>query len=418
MTHLPHSLKSGLKIGLVSYRSNPHCGGQGVYIRHLAHALSDLGHRVEVISGPPDPMLTGNAQLTMLPTLNLYDPENLFRTPTRQELVNPINFLEWAGVATMGFPEPWTFGMRLVRHMHGKEHSYDILHDNQSLSNGILSLSRQMPVVATIHHPICMDRDIAVKAAPSYFKKLQILRWYSFIGMQKKVARKLPRLITVSKSSAKDISRRFKIPESRFTAIPIGIDTNHFFPLDHIKRTPGRIIVTNSADTPLKGLAFLLHALKQVLKKRNAFLVVIGTPSPNGNIIQLIKKLHLGNHLEFTGRISHERFVKEYAKASIAVVPSLYEGFGLPAGEAMACRIPVISTTGGALAEVTGDAALLVPPGDSSALAKAILRLMDDKALREHLAQKGYDRVLSTFTWEKTAQATAQVYQEVIHAYH
>ncbi len=385
-----------------------------MYVRHLSRALSDLGHRVEVIAGPPDPQLNGNAALTMLQTLDLYNPENPFRTPTLAELRDPVNLIEWLDVSAMGYPEPLTFGMRVKRHLKGKENRYDILHDNQCLSYGILSLARHLPVTATIHHPMTVDRRLAVKSTRSFYKKVKALRWYSFISMQKRVARKLPRLITVSESSKKDISREYRIEESRFTAIPIGIDTENFFPLDHIKRIPGRIIVTNSADTPLKGLYHLLHAIKQVLKKRKVFLTVIGTPKKEGGIERLVKTLDLGSHVEFTGRISHDRFVREYARAGMAVVPSLYEGFGLPVGEAMACRIPVISTTGGALAEVAGDAALMVPPGDAKALENAIIRLMDDPVLCEELAQKGYDRVMSEFTWEQTAVKTARTYREII----
>lgn len=411
-------LKTGLRIGIISYRSNPHCGGQGVYVRHLSHALSDLGHRVEVIAGPPDPMINNNVALTMLDTLDLYNPDDLFRTPSLEELRDPVNLLEWLDVSTMGYPEPMTFGMRVKRHMRESRKRLDIIHDNQSLSFGMLSLAREMPVTATIHHPMTVDRRLAVQSTRSFAKKLKALRWYSFIGMQKLVARRLPAIITVSDSSKKDIAKAFRIPEPRFRSIPIGIDMENFYPLDHVKKIPGRLIVTNSADTPLKGLYHLLHALKGVLKKREASLTVIGTPKKDGGIEKLVKALDLGRYIEFTGRIDHDRFVREYAKASIAVVPSMYEGFGLPVGEAMACRIPVISTTGGALPEVAGNAAKLVPPGDARALETAIIELLDDPAKRDTLAQKGYERVCAEFTWEKTAMKTAAVYQEVINDYH
>ncbi|MCG8566370.1 MAG: glycosyltransferase family 4 protein [Desulfobacterales bacterium] len=384
----------------------------------MSRALTDLGHQVDVIAGPPDPQLTGNAQLKMLETLDLYNAEDPFRTPRIHELKDPINLLEWLDVSSMGYPEPWTFGMRLKRYMKGKTRGYDIVHDNQSLSYGLLSLSREVPVTATIHHPMTVDRRLAVKAESSFPGKLKALRWYSFIGMQKRVARRLSKIITVSESSQRDIAREFKIPENRFSAIPIGIDLENFHPLDHIKRIPGRIIVTNSADTPLKGLYHLLHALEDLLKKGKASLTVIGTPKKDGGIENLVKKLDLGNYIHFTGRIDHHQFIREYARASLAVVPSLYEGFGLPVGEAMACGLPVISTTGGALPEVAGDAAYLVPPGDATALRRAVVELLDDPVQCQRLAQKGYNRVLSEFTWEKTAQKTAQFYQEVIRDYH
>jgi glycosyltransferase involved in cell wall biosynthesis len=263
-----------------------------------------------------------------------------------------------------------------------------------------------------------VDRRLAVKSAESFFKKLKALRWYSFIGMQKKVARKLPAIITVSKTSQMDIAREFNIPESKFRPIPIGIDFDSFYPIDSIKKDPDRIIVTNSADTPLKGLCHLLFAVRNILKKRPVNLVVIGSPKKGGYIESLVKKLDLGTHLRFTGRIDQKQFVMEYAKACLAVVPSLYEGFGLPVGEAMACRIPVICTTGGALPEVAGDAAELVPPADSKALENAILELLENPVRREMLAEKGYKRVKRQFTWEQTARRTVKVYREVIDAYH
>jgi len=415
-------MNSSLKIGLISYRSNPHCGGQGVYIRHLSHALADLGHRVEIIAGPPDPLLNNqannNVTLTMLKTLDLYNPEDLFRTPTLNELADPINLLEWLDVSFMGYPEPMTFGMRMKKHLRETKKEYDIIHDNQSLSYGIMSLAKRMPVTATIHHPMTVDRRLAVQSTKSFLKKIKALRWYSFINMQKRVAKKLSCIITVSQSSKKDIAKEFNIPESKFKTIPIGIDTNNFYPIQTIKKQPNRIIVTNSADTPLKGLYHLLFAIKGVLKTRQVKLVVIGSPKKNGGIEKLIKKLEIGQYIKFTGRIDQDQFVLEYAKASLAVVPSLYEGFGLPVGEAMACRIPVICTTGGALPEVAGDAAKLVPPADAKAMETAILELLDDASQCERLAEKGYQRVLKEFTWEKTAIRTIKAYREIINDYH
>ena len=412
-------MQSKLRIGIISYRSNPHCGGQGVYVRNLSKGLADLGHQVEVIAGPPDPLLVGNVKLTQLETLDLYNPEALFRTPRCHELEDPVNLIEWLGISTMGYPEPLTFGMRIKRYLKDKYRKYDIIHDNQCLAYGILSLSKHLPVTATIHHPMTVDRRIALRSTRSILRKFQHMRWYSFIGMQKYVARRLPKLITVSDFSKQDISNEFSIPAHRFTTIPNGINTELFHPLDHIKREKHRLIVTNSADTPLKGLYYLLHAVKSITTEgRPLKLVVIGAPKKNGGIEKLIKRLDLGKHVEFTGRINNNRFVEEYAGATIAVVPSLYEGFGLPVGEAMACRIPVICTTGGALPEVAGKAARIVPPADSAALKDAIVSLLDDPAERDRMAQAGYKRVMQHYTWESTALKTIQAYREIIHAYH
>lgn len=409
--------KKPLRICLAGYRSNPYSGGQGVYIRHLSSALKYLGHKVDVISGPPYPVLDDDINLTKLESLDLYNAENLFRIPSIKELSDPINFCEWIGVSTQGFSEPFTFGLRLYKHLRGKLDNYDIIHDNQGISYGLWGLKRFIPATTTIHHPITRDRVIDVRAALSVTRKLKHVRWYSFIGMQKKVARSFSHIITVSKCAQKDISKDFKIPLNKFRVIPNGIDTKLFCPGPSIRRVKNRIIVTNSSDTPLKGLKYLLMAIAEISMTRSVKLIVIGSPKKNGKIVKLIKDLDIGRIVTFTGRIDEDEFVRQYSKASIAVIPSMYEGFGLPAGEAMACAVPVISTTGGALPEVVGDAGILVPPADSKALAKAIISIMDNPALSRMLGEAGYKRVHECFTWKKAAKRTAKVYREVIDDY-
>jgi glycosyltransferase involved in cell wall biosynthesis len=408
-----------LKVCLISYRSNPHSGGQGVYLNNLSRALSRLGHRVEVISGPPSELqLEGNIPIHRPLCLDLYHPDHLFRVPTLKELTNPINLVEWLGVSTMGFPEPFTFGIRAYLFLQNRLKRYDVVHDNQSLSYGIWAIQRKIPTVATIHHPITVDRDLAVRSVKPYWKKIKYLRWFSFIRMQKIVSRTFSHILTVSRSAQKDIEREFRIPAEKFRIVPNGIDTDLFYPLPEIEREKNRLIVTNSADIPLKGLFYLLHALAALCTKRKLKLIVIGSPKKNGGIEKLIEKLGIAESITFTGRISHTEFVRQYARAAIAVIPSLYEGFGIPAGEAMACGIPVISTTGGALPEVVGDAGLLVPPADPQALAHAIEELLDHPAFAFELGQKGYRRIQRHFTWQTAAEKTAAAYREAIHDYH
>lgn len=408
-----------LRIGLVSYRSNPHCGGQGVYVRNLSRALTDLGHRVTVITGPPAPLLDDDIPVVRIPCLDLYNPEDPFRVPSIRELSDPVNFLEWAGVSSQGFPEPFTFGLRLYRYLKGRLADFDILHDNQSLSYGIWGLSLRAPTVATIHHPITRDRDIAVRAESAPWRKLKQRRWFSFIAMQQRVARTLGRILTVSRRAAADIARDFRIPEDRFRIIPNGIDTGLFYPIPGIEREPGRLIVTNSADMPLKGLRHLLLAVYRLARNgasppRKVRLTVVGIPRKNGEIVRLVRQLGIGDLIRFTGRIDNGAFVREYARASVAVVPSMYEGFGLPAGEAMACGLPVVSTSAGALPEVVGDAGVLTPPGDAGALARAIGGLLDNPHRAAVLGRKGYHRVHDHFTWRRAAEKTAAVYRETL----
>jgi glycosyltransferase involved in cell wall biosynthesis len=318
----------------------------------------------------------------------------------------------------MGFPEPFLFGIRSFRHLRGRLHHFDILHDNQSLSYGLWILKKRMPVIATVHHPIAIDRDVAVKSTHSCWKKFKQLRWYSFVGMQNRVTRTLPHLITVSRRSREDFRRILDLPADRFRIIPNGVDSSRFHPLPHLSREPGRLVVTSSADIPLKGLTYLLHAVADLSRNRDLKLVIIGSPKKNGLVKRTVRDLNLSRRVHFTGRIGAEGFAEQYARASLAVVPSIYEGFGLPAIEAMSCGVPVISTTGGALPEVVGKAGILVPPADARALRDAIAFLLDHPAQASALGQAGLQRVRRHFTWENTARLTVEAYREAIVAHH
>jgi len=403
-----------LRICLLSYRSNPYCGGQGVYVQKLSRALHSLGHRVTVVSGPPLPRLDPGIRLHDCSGLDLYNPGDLFRVPSARELTDPLNLWEWFSVSTMGFPEPFVFGIRAYRFLRRRLPQFDVFHDNQGLSYGLWAIRRRAPVVATIHHPISVDRDLAIGSVTAFWEKLKQARWYSFLGMQKRVARTMSRLITVSKRSCDDIAREFDIPRSRFRIVPNGVDTRQFRPLPGIERQPGRIVVTSSADVPLKGLRFLLEAVAALAPQRAIRLVVVGSPRKDGSLRSIIRMLGIEDRVSFTGPIDPDALVRQYAQASMAVIPSLYEGFGLPAIEAMACGLPVISTRGGALPEVVGDGGILVPPGNSRALAEAMADLYDNPDAAAKLGARGYRRARGHFTWEKTAQSTVQVYREAI----
>jgi glycosyltransferase involved in cell wall biosynthesis len=290
-----------------------------------------------------------------------------------------------------------------------------VLHDNQCLSYGILGIQHLgFPTVATIHHPITIDRDAELRAAGKWWKRLKVRRWYSFFRMQVRVSRRLSHIITVSECSKQDISKAFKIPADRFRVIPNGISTDIFHPLPHVQREKHRIMVTTSADTPVKGLRYLLMAIASIAKKRYIRLTVVGTPKKNGEVFRIVRDLRLHHIIDFTGRIDDRDFAYHYARSSLAVVPSLYEGFGFPAAEAMACGVPVISTRGGALPEVVGDAGILIPPGDAKALEDAILSLLDSPDRCRALSGEGYKRVQKNFTWNAAAQKIIKVYQEAM----
>ena len=410
--------KRPMNICLLTYRGNPTCGGQGVYIKHLSKALADEGHRVDVISGPPYPHLDENVRLIKMPSLDLYHPDHLFRPEKARDLLNPINMYEFFNVCTGSFPEPFTFGERVYSYLRKHKNEYDIVHDNQCLSYGIGRLARKvMPTIVTIHHPITVDRQEDYKVAKTIRQKFRVYRWYTFIRMQLKVARQFSHIITVSEFTKKDIAKEFGLDQNKFRVVHNGINNEFFYPKQNGPRPENSLIVTNSADTPLKGLNFLLEAVARVRRERHLTLTVIGQPKKDGIIENLVKELKLGDIVRFTGRIENEEFADYYAKSTLAVVPSLYEGFGIPAAEAMACGVPLISTSGGALPEVVGDAGLVVPPADATALAQAITRLLDSAEERKKLAQAGLERVNSVFSWAKAAREVADVYREAIRGY-
>lgn len=385
---------SFLRICLMTYRGNPTCGGQGVYVKYLSRALRELGHEVDVLSGPPYPELDEGIALHKIPGLDLYNPEHLFKVTNIRDLSSPLNQFEFLSMCSGGFPEPFTFGFRAHRHLRRGRNGYDIIHDNQSLSYGLLGIAAGgYPTVATIHHPITVDRDTEVDAAGSWLRRMKVRRWYSFLTMQKRVSRRISNIITVSECSKRDIGREFRLPAERFRVVPNGINTDYFYPLSGVKRADHQILVTNSADTPLKGLRYLLEAAAEIRRERAVRVVVIGKPKENGVIERLVAELSLGDTVRFTGRIAYEEFARYYAEATMAVIPSLYEGFGMPAGEAMACGVPVISTLGGALPEVVGDAGILVPPADAAALRDAIVALLNDPERRMRLGEAGLARV-------------------------
>jgi glycosyltransferase involved in cell wall biosynthesis len=408
-----------LKICLLTYRGNPTCGGQGVYIKHLSKALSDLGHQVDVISGPPYPHLDAKVRMHKLPSLDLYNSERPFHVKKISSLANPLNMYEFVNMCLGRFPEPFTFGVRAYNYLQKHKMNYDIVHDNQCLAYGIGKIAQSVvPTIATIHHPITVDRTEEFKAATTNGKRRKVKRWYSFIKMQKEVARQLSHIVTVSECSKVDIAEEFSINLSKFRVVPNGVNKEIFYPLHNESRPENSIIVTNSADTPLKGLRYLLEAVAQVRKKQSVKLTVIGEPKKNGIIKALVSDLGIGDIVEFTGRIDNEEFAGYYSRATIAVVPSLYEGFGMPASEAMACGVPVISTSGGALPEVVGDTGIIVPPADSGALTKEIMFLLNNSDQRKKMAQAGIKRVESIFNWPKAAQDMVEIYREAINGYH
>ena len=407
-----------MRIALTSYRSKPHCGGQGVYVRHLSRELVALGHTVEVFSGQPYPELDEGVTLTKVPSLDLYREPDPFRTPRPKEYRDLIDVQEVLTMWIAGFPEPRTFAKRVARLLKSRRRDFDIVHDNQTLGFGMLDVMEQgFPLIATIHHPITFDRRIDIANAPTLRKKLSLRRWYGFVRMQQKVARRLPKILTVSESSRRDIVTDFGVDPSRLEVITLGVDDVFVPPT--APRVPGRIVAMASADAPMKGIATLLEAFAKLRTERDLELVLVTTLTPGGRTERLIDDLGIVDHVSFVNGISDAGLVEVMGSAEVACVPSLYEGFSLPTAELMACATPLVVSRAGAIPEVVGDhgaCATLVTPGDVGELEAAIAELLDDPERREAMGRAGRERVLETFSWRAVAKDTAAAYEEVIAA--
>ncbi|MCX4726880.1 glycosyltransferase family 4 protein [Streptomyces sp. NBC_01020] len=408
-----------LRIAFLTYKGNPFCGGQGVYVRHLSRELARLGHSVEVIGAQPFPVLDEGVPLTELPSLDLYRSPDPFRTPGRDEYRDWIDAVEVGTMWTGGFPEPLTFSLRARRHLLARRGEFDVIHDNQTLGYGLLG-DLGAPLVTTVHHPITVDRRLDLAAADGWRRRASVRRWYGFTRMQKRVARRLPSVLTVSGSSQQEIIEDLGVREDRIHVVHIGADTELWAPDPAVAEVPGRIVTTSSADVPLKGLIHLVEALAKLRTEHPAaHLVVVGRRAEDGPVAQAIERYGLDGAVRFVKGISDEELVDLVRGAQIACVPSLYEGFSLPAAEAMATGTPLVATTGGAIPEVTGadgETCLAVPPGDAGALAGALSRLLADPVLRTRLGAAGRERVLARFTWKQAAIGTAERYREAIAA--
>lgn len=408
--------RASLRVCLLGYRSAPYGGGQGIYLKYLSKALVDAGHQVDVISGEPYPHLDTRVRLIKLPGMNIYEKGLGSIRPRHLRKVS--NWVEWFGKLSGGFAEPLAFGMRVDDYLRQHGSRYDLVHDNQCLAYGMLNIQRRQALVTTIHHPITSDKMIALNAARWWWEKLLIRRWYHFLTMQKRVARRLRHVVTVSAQSRKDIALAFAMPEHSIQLVYNGIDTEVFAPLPDVQRQPLRLMATASADAPLKGVRYLIEAFARLLEQYpDLELLLVSKPKPGGDTERLIASLGVGHKIRFVSGISTEALVRYYAEATLVVVPSVYEGFGLPAGEAMACGVPVVSTTGGALAEVVGDAGEMVPTRNATAIAVAVARLLEDPARRERLGAAGRERILEKFCWNVCAREMTGYYQGVLKAY-
>src|SRR5665213_141013 len=283
-----------VRIAYLAYRGNPHSGGQGVYTRALTRELVGLGHSVTVLGGQPWPIVDECVDWIPVPSLDLYREPDPFRVPKPREFRSLIDVGEFGLMCTAGFPEPWSFSMRARRVLRERRDQFDLIHDNQCLGHGLLGmLDDGWPLLTTLHHPITVDRQLALSHATNPWQRFTQRRWFGFLRMQVRVARALPRVVTVSESSKTDIAAQLGVATERMTVVPVGVDHSVFRPRPEVTPVPGRIMVTSSSDVPMKGLVPLLEAVAKLRTERDIELVVIGNPRPDGRVARAIDRLGL-----------------------------------------------------------------------------------------------------------------------------
>ncbi len=405
-----------MRVALLSYRSKQHVGGQGVYVRHLSRELVALGHDVEVFSGQPYPVLDPGVRLTAVPSLDLYREPDPFRLPRPSEIRDRVDLLELATMWTAGFPEPRTFSIRVARLLRDRLAEFDVVHDNQTLGDALLGIERAgLPLVTTIHHPITFDRRVDLAAATSWRSRLALRRWYGFLRMQGRVARRCRHILCPSESSARDVVTDFGVDPARIEVVPLGVD--EVFAPPALPRVPGRIVAMASADMPMKGVATLLEAFAKLRTERDVELVLVSRPKPGGQTERIIDRLSITDSVRFANGLSDAELAAVVGSAEIACVPSLYEGFSLPTLEAMACGTPLVVSRAGAIPEVVGPDGLcadLVTPGDVGELEAALAALLDDPARRSRMGLAGRQRAALRFSWRTVAEATVAAYRRAV----
>jgi glycosyltransferase involved in cell wall biosynthesis len=410
-----------MKIGLLSYRGNPYCGGQGIYLTYLSNELVKLGHEVHVLVGPPWPLYLQGATVHQIENYNFFGKKKDFLPPENPfKIFSPLHFYEYASSRLGIFPEIKAFSFRAFFKLAelSQQHKFDILHDNQCLGYGMLLWKYLgVPVVSTLHHPLSIDRATWFEQPSNLKQKIYRVLYYPLV-MQKIVSNRLDRIITVSQDSAREITHAFGVPPEKISVVYNGLDSEEFAPIPNIPKKPRSLIFVGNSEDRKKGLLYLLEALA-FLPEDITLTVVDGGAPRRSYASMLTEKFRIGHRVHFTGKINPADLIRYYCGAEIAVIPSLYEGFGFPAAEAMACELPVIASTAGALPEVVGDdgAALLVPPRNASAIADAILKLVENPNLRQKMGKAARERILKFFTWENAARQMVEVYRETIDAH-
>ena len=404
-----------MKICLLCYRGNPFSGGQGIYLKYIAEELVRQGHEVHAVVGPPYPDNMKGVVTHVIPNNEYYVKKgfDIINRKSPFDIFYPINAYEWFHSRFGAFPEISSFGYRaffLLRKLH-TEYKFDIIHDNQSLNYGlILMKSLGIPVVATIHHPLTIDLRTILERSESFKRKFRVVMFYPTL-MQSIVSKRLDHVITVSEDSKIMNNRDFGVPLNMQSVVYNGIDRNIFKPVK-VKKNKKDIIFVGNIEDGKKGFIYLLKAM--TVMKSDVRLVVVDGGAPHRKVTnRVIDLFGIRDKIFFAGTASNDELVKLYSQSSAAIVPSVYEGFGFPAGEAMACGVPVISSDGGALPEVVGDAGIVVPARDHQALADAIDTLLGDTEMQKKFSKAGIQRVEKMFTWENAVKRMVEIYSKL-----
>ncbi|WP_339748909.1 glycosyltransferase family 4 protein [uncultured Maricaulis sp.] len=403
-----------LRVLVTGYRSHPHVGGQGVYIRELSRSLRDLGHTVTVASGPPYPQLDDGIELIQLPSLDLFAEENAFMALRLRHLSSWADMSEWLAHNSGAFGELYAFSRRLERLLAREGDRFDVVHDNQTLATPFLRINRRLPVITTVHHPIAIDRDYALAAGAKWWQRALTRRWYHFVSMQARTARNLPRLLAVSQAASDSHAAHYGINTDHVRVAFNGIDHDIFLPDPAAQVETGLIVTTASADAPIKGLDVLIDALARVAAARPlARLHIIGTLR-DGPAKQALAAHGLSGRVTTSANLTREAIAQLYRRAHIVACPARFEGFGFPAAEAMACGAAVAASDGGALPEVVGDAGLISKAGDAASLAQDLARLLDSPDEARRLGIRAAARAKTEFNWSRHALAASRLYTEAL----
>ncbi|MCZ6463729.1 MAG: glycosyltransferase family 4 protein [Proteobacteria bacterium] len=413
-----------LHIAFVAYRGNMLCGGQGVYLWFLARELARRGHRVDVLVGPPypDPMPFAQ-EVVELPNQQFWarwfsrDYRGMLPEDGRLKILAPLHLYE-LGASRLGFlPEPFAFSLRVLSAMARRLRAgrrWDLVHDVQCLGYGLLGLRAiGLPLVTTVHHPLTVDRRASFLRDDTFMEAVGTMQFYP-IGMQAFVARRLDRVLTSSETSARQIVRDFGVEPRRVINVWNGLDTELFRPDPSVKRRERELLCVGRAADPNKGVRTLLRALARL--PDDVSLTLVDSDHPGNEVFRWARELGVGGRLHVVGHVPVEELVGLYRRAGLVVVPSRFEGFGLPAVEAMACGTPVVACSAGALPEVLGatGGGVLVERDDPEALASGIAGLLEQPDARAVLGDRARRRVEEMFSWPRVAAATESVYREIV----